>query len=189
MNLKICLVSLILLLFNSCESLQSNPVQNKPEEKQQNSQLCIWHETSKIDDCDIVYWFKYWSDIDEISWPERQKLITDLTDQDEDILKKILLSQGKNTPYQNRLRAQTWAVSLFPKLSESMRKFIQVAIYQPSQELLEMESVLVTLGKINTQQSSDIEQKILMLNKQQDQLEQLLNIEKSIMESGEKEKQ
>jgi hypothetical protein len=64
-----------------------------------------------------------------------------------------------------------------------------VAIYQPSQELLEMESVLVTLGKINTQQSSDIEQKILMLNKQQDQLEQLLNIEKSIMESGEKEKQ
>jgi hypothetical protein len=104
-------------------------------------------------------------------------------------LKKILLSQGKSTPYQDRLRAQGWVESILPKLSQHMRRFILIALYHPSQDLLELESALVTLSKINTQQSFKIEEQQLLLKKQQSQIDQLLNIEASIIQGIEKDKQ
>jgi hypothetical protein len=70
-----------------------------------------------------------------------------------------------------------------------MRRFILVALYNPSQGLLEMESALVTLSKINTHQSSNIEEQQLLLNKQQSQIDQLLNIEASIIQSIEEDKE
>ena len=100
-----------------------------------------------------------------------------------------MLSQGKNTPFQDRLRAQRWVESILPKLSLQMRRFILVALYYPSQGLLEMESALVTLSKINTHQASNIEEQQFLLNKQQNQIDQLLNIEASIMQSIEEEKE
>jgi hypothetical protein len=87
------------------------------------------------------------------------------------------------------LRAQVWTESILPKLSQQMRRFILVALYNPSQGLLEMESALVTLSKINTHQSSNIEEQQLLLNKQQSQIDQLLNIEASIIQSIEEDKE
>ena len=46
-----------------------------------------------------------------------------------------------------------------------------------------MESALVTLSKINTQQSFKIEELQILLKKQQSQIDQLLNIEASIIQS------
>jgi hypothetical protein len=105
------------------------------------------------------------------------------------VLKKILLSQGKSTPFQDRLRAQAWVESILPKLSQQMRRFIVVALYHPSQDLLEMESALVTLSKINTHQSTHIEEQQALLDKQQNQIDQLLNIEATIIKSIEEDKQ
>jgi len=100
-----------------------------------------------------------------------------------------LLSQGKSTPFQDRLRAQGWVESILPKLSQQMRRFILVALYYPSQDLLEMESALVTLSKINTHKRFNIEEQQILLNKQQSQIDQLFNIEASIMESIEEDKE
>ena len=184
----------LLFLASSCELLQTNePVVSEP---QSTKISCIWKvETINID-CNIHYWLKFWADIESIDWTARRVQIEQLTDSDSDILRKVLLSQGKSTPYQNRLRAQMWVESILPKLNDAMKKFIQVALYTPSQSLLELESALVTLSKINTQKVANIEeqrqqlqQQKLQLEEQKSQIEQLLNIEASILKNGQEDKE
>ena len=189
MNSKLLVLSSALFLFTSCELLPPlNPPQI-PVEELNDQRMCVWKNSSEEKNCKIEYWLQYWSETEDMSWPERKKQIDVLSEQDADILKKVFLSQGKSTPYQDRLRAQSWVQSLLPKFSLQMRRFILVALYHPSQDLLEMESALVTLSKINTHQSFNIEEQQLLLNKQQNQIDQLLNIEASIMESIEEDKE
>ncbi|MEP0356385.1 MAG: hypothetical protein ABJH06_10085 [Paraglaciecola sp.] len=184
---------LLLFLMSSCELLHTN----QPVNQVKNAQTyCIWKIKSTNVDCDVHYWLGYWAEVESIDWPERRTKIDALGDTDVDILRKVLLSQGKSTPYQNRLRAQIWAEAVFPKLNEGMRKFLKVALYTPSQSLLELESALVTLSKINTQKVESIEEwrlqlerQKLKLEEQQSQIEQLLNIEASILKNGQEDKQ
>ncbi|MDP5039333.1 MAG: hypothetical protein NWQ26_00465, partial [Paraglaciecola sp.] len=83
--------------------------------------------------------------------------------------------------YNDRLRAQRWIEILLPELSEEMQQFVKVMVYQPSQDLLELESALVTLGRVNSNLSQANEEQKLMIEKQKNQIEQLLKIEASIM--------
>ena len=189
MKFKLLVISSTFILLSSCELLSSINSSNSIVVDQTNQPLCVWENSLDVNNCKIEYWLQYWSEIEEMSWPERKKKIEDLSEQDTDVLKKVFLSQGKSTPYQARLRAQSWADLILPKLSQKMRRFILVSLYYPSQGLLEMESALVTLSKINTHQSFNIEEQQLLLNKQQSQIDQLLNIEASIMESTEEEKE
>lgn len=188
MKLKLLVIISTLFLFASCEVLQPLKTSQSPAEVQTIQAMCVWKDSSGGNNCNIEYWLSFWSGIEDISWPERKKQIDLLSEQDGDVLKKVLLSQGKSTPFQDRLRAQGWVESLLPKLSQPMSQFILVALYHPSQDLLEMESALVTLSKINTHQSSNIEEQQILLNEQQNQIDQLLNIEASIMESIEEDK-
>ncbi|MEO9946307.1 hypothetical protein [Paraglaciecola sp.] len=192
MKLNFLFVSLLFLI-SSCELLQTNQTVSQPKNTQT---YCIWKVKHTNIDCDIHYWLGYWADIESIDWPERKAKIDTLGETDADILKKVLLSQGKSTPYQNRLRAQMWADVVFPKLNDGMREFLKVALYTPSQSLLELESALVTLSKINTQKVASIEewrlrlaQQKLKLEEQQNQIEQLLNIEASMLKNGQEDKQ
>ena len=189
MNFKLLVVSCVIFFFTSCELLPSINSSKIPVEELNNQPICVWVKSSKDNNCKIEYWLQYWAEIEDMSWPERKKQIDVLSEKDADVLKKVFLSQGKSTPYQARLRAQSWVQSLLPKFSLRMRSFMLVAIYNPSQDLLEMESALVTLSKINTHQSFNIEEQQLLLNKEQNQIDQLLNIEASIMESIEEDKE
>lgn len=195
MKLTIVMVSSALLLLTGCELLNATrPIEatNTPAEvanPPSDSTICVWKNSAGDNNCKIEYWLQYWSDIEEMTWPQRQEKIDALSDQDGDLLKKAFLSQGKSTPYQARLRAQGWVETILPKLSQAMRRFILVALYHPSQDLLEMESALVTLSKINTHQAFNIEEQKLQLDKQKSQIDQLLNIETSIMESIEEDKE
>lgn len=134
--------------------------------------------------CNMDYWLYYWSEIEKKSWPQRKAEIENLGSDTESVAKKILLSQGKGTPYKDRFRAQNWLESLLPKLSPEMRNFMLVSIYQLSQELLEMESALVTLSRTNASLSNQNEQQKLLINKQKSQIDQLLKIEASIINSS-----
>jgi len=193
MKSKLLIICSTVILFTSCELLQPLNTAKTTVDLQKNQFNCVWIDPSQSNDheshCKIEYWLTFWSEIEDISWPERKKQIDELSLLDADVLKKVLLSQGKSTPFQDRLRAQGWAESILPKLSPQMRRFILVALYHPSQDLLEMESALVTLSKINAQQSFNIEEQQILLNKQQNQIDQLLNIEASIMENIEEDKE
>ena len=61
-----------------------------------------------------------------------------------------------------------------------MSQILRVIVYQPNQELLEFESAIATLSKVNTSQSRTIEDQQRRLEQQQQQLEQLLKIEASM---------
>jgi hypothetical protein len=148
--------------------------------------------------CDVDIWLQHWSALQTLTWPQRKGQIEGLSDKPVETLKKILLSQGKDTPYQDRLRAQGWVTSLMPMLSDDMQHFMTVAIYQPSQELLELESALVTLSKVSTHLANQVEEQTILieqqkgkielqkqvLDQQQNQIEQLLKIEASIMDNS-----
>jgi hypothetical protein len=187
MKIKLLLVLPTLFLLSSCELLQSAGMTKTPDDLVENHPMCVWENVTEENNCDITYWLKFWSGIEDESWPIRKKKIEALSNEKSDLLKKVLLSQGKSTPYQDRLRSQLWAELVLPELSHEMQRFIRVALYRPSQDLLEMESALVTLSKINTHQSSSIDEQKALLDKQQSQIDQLLNIEASIMESVEEE--
>ena len=189
MKSKLFIVFSRLILFTSCELLQSLKISQTMTEALKNPPICVWKNDVKTNECKIEYWIRFWYEIEDVSWPERKKQIDALSEQDTDVLRKVLLSQGKSTPFQDRLRAQAWVESILPKLSLQMHRFIIVALYHTSQDLLEMESALVSLSKMNTHQSLHIEEQQILLNEQQSQIDQLLNIETSIIQSIEEDKQ
>ncbi|WP_158968462.1 hypothetical protein [Paraglaciecola sp. L3A3] len=177
----------LLPIFSGCELLPKAKADlpSNPHKELLSQPICIW-AAEEAGDCQVEYWLRYWANIETISWLQRKKQIENLSESDEDLLRKIILCQGKGTPYQSRLRAQIWAETIMPKLSPDMRMFLKVALYQPSLEMLEMESALVTLSKTNSRNQKLVEQQQQQINKQNNQIDQLLKIETSIMSSGQR---
>lgn len=177
-------VLVTVMMISSCELLPLHKTNEVSEIELLNKPICVWQSIDNVvtKDCHVEYWIRYWSSLEGLSWSKRKAKIDILSDHDADILKKVMLSQGKDTPYQNRLRAQIWVEALIPKLSQEMGQFVKVAVYQPSLEMLEMESALVTLSKTNSRHEQSLEKQILQLSKQAGQIEQLLNIETSIIQ-------
>jgi hypothetical protein len=195
MIFKILPVVLMLMLLSGCEilDLMSNTEVEKTKIFEPTPRMCVLtpDQEDSLENCNIDYWMRYWSGVNNLTWPQRRAEINNLSETVPDTLKKVLLCQGKGTPYQNRLRAQTWAISIMPALTDEMRELFSVAVFQTSQELLELESALVTLSKINTNQSNRVEEQQQLIEQQQNQIErqknqieQLLNIEASIMDNS-----
>ncbi|MFT4938221.1 MAG: hypothetical protein ACI88A_001245 [Paraglaciecola sp.] len=195
MILRALPVALMLFLISGCETLATlNDGEVKTTEiTSPFVRICVFapEQMDKLENCNIDYWMRYWSEVDALTWPQRQAEIDNLTESAPDVLKKVLLCQGKGTPYQDRLRAQTWAISIMPALSDEMRTLLTVTVFQTSQELLELESALVALSKINSNQSNRVEEQQQLIEQQQNQIErqksqieQLLNIEASIMDNS-----
>lgn len=189
MNARILLVATLLTLASGCQIL--GQLTGTAPQSIQSAGFCVFvdQDVEQGPNCDVDNWLRYWSAVNTMIWPERKAQIENLSEEPADTLKKVLLCQGKGTPYQDRLRAQGWLTSLMPVLSDDMQQFVKVAIYQPSQELLELESALVTLSKISTNQANRVEEQKLLLDQQKDQIEQLLKIEASIMDNTKGDKQ
>ncbi|MBC3764416.1 hypothetical protein [Neptunicella marina] len=184
--MRIILTCGLLTLLAGCQLL---PLEGR--EPAEISYACADSDKLNLSDepCNLLGWFNYRQKIDNLSWPERKKRIATLSDSKVNTLKKIILSQNTTTPYQSRLRAQNQLNELKPALPKMMSALMSVWVLQPSQKLLEFESALVTLGKINARQSQTIDEQKLQIEQleqqhqqQQDQIEQLMNIETSLSE-------
>ncbi|GAA6185481.1 hypothetical protein Q4567_01805 [Aliiglaciecola sp. 2_MG-2023] len=152
----------------------------------EQNKFCLFVADSAVEhNCELTYWLDFWVEHDTLSWTQRKELINQLGDSTGELMKKVLLSQGKGTPYQNRLRAQGWADDLIPSLTEQMKQLLFVLVYRPSQELLEFESALTILTRMNTNQSKELDVQQQRLFEQQQQIDQLLKIEASMMEKKE----
>lgn len=144
-----------------------------------SSQFCLSESEQVVAyNCDLDYWLQFWIEQDKQSWSQRKTAMQSLPDDISGQLKRILMSQAKDTPYQDRLRAQIWAEKLLPQLTESMQQLLTVIVYQPSQAMLEYESALSTLSRVNSRQSEQLQQ-------QQSQIEAFMKIEASIVEAVE----
>jgi hypothetical protein len=201
--MKFLSVTLLLLALSGCQMLTSHPLSQKVSDTNDVNvpvNLFCLYINPPVDDkynCELSYWLHYWFAADPMSWEQRKAEIALLTDSAQDTLRKVLLSQGELTPYQNRLRSQVWTTNLIKDFDGGMQDLLTVMVYQPSQALLELESALVTLSKINSAQSTRIEeqQKLVdeqhsqiqqqqeLVDEQRSQLEQLLKIEASIMDN------
>jgi uncharacterized coiled-coil protein SlyX len=116
-------------------------------------------------------------------------LIKSLGNEPKQKLQQILLSQGSDTPYASRLRAQNWITSLQPQMDARMQQVLKLLVFEPSQQILELESAITILTRLNTRQEKTIEEleetlsiRNKEMEKQRDQVEQLLKIEANMSE-------
>ena len=105
------------------------------------------------------------------------------------LLQKVILSQPVNTPYKARLRAQHWFEQLLPALSPANQQRLKAIIHKPSEHMLEFESAVTLLSKMNNGQDKTIEAQENQINELKAQLEALLNIESNLMSQEEETQQ
>ncbi|MDN4503686.1 hypothetical protein QX776_14850 [Alteromonadaceae bacterium BrNp21-10] len=184
-------LSLIVLSLSGCQLMQEG-LQNRgymqPDCQTEDVQLYISDAP-----CDVINWLQYWAEQDQLEWQFRKESLAELTTSEVDNLKAIILSQPMDTPYQNRLRAQNNWLLVADKLTPKLALLLSHLMSKTSQKLLEYESALVTIGRINSrqaqtiqQQDQELEQLTLVLEQQQHKIEQLLNIETQLG-NGEKQ--
>lgn len=188
----------LLIVLQGCELL-SNKSKSEPALVINANEyvLCITALQSETfaDFCSLDKWLVFVFDISELTWAERLAKITQMGDDSRALLAKILLSQGTDTPYSNRLRAQNWVVNISGESSPAMKKILDELVYQNSQQLLEFESAITILSRVNVRQQKKIAELQTQVSaredeikKQQEQVQQLLKIETDLLEQNRSEK-
>ncbi len=194
--MKILVVIAIMLSLSGCELLKSF----KPELLESSEPLevadvsltkyCISQETiTRFEEfCELDWWAEKLIVASTTPWLERSEMIDALALDPKSLIEKVLLSQGDDTPYRNRLRAQKWIEELQTLTDKKMTQVLDILIFQPSQQLLELESAITILSKVNGRQEKTlIAQEVQIAEKNQEienqrkQVEQLLDIEASMV--------
>lgn len=146
---------------------------------------CWFNDVAPIEpmdnNCDVLYWLEYWVKADDTPWPQRAEKINTLGDGLEDTLHKIILSQPVNTPYQARLRAQHWIDEITPSMTPDMTRVLQVIVTRPSEHMLEFESAVTVMNRMNNEQDKTVLELQEQIKEQQKQIQDLLNIETNLM--------
>ncbi|MFT6087763.1 MAG: hypothetical protein ACI9UD_002010 [Glaciecola sp.] len=191
--MKILLILLAMISLPGCSLLKS-----LKSELSEPSEVASLMATKYCESQDSIAYFEEYCNLDAwseklilsstIPWPMRSDMIEALPQDPKSLLKKVLLSQGNDTPYRNRLRAQRWIEELKLVTDKSMTHVLDILIFQPSQQLLELESAITILSKVNNRQEKTIvAQEIQLLLKnteienQREQVKQLLDIEASMV--------
>jgi len=194
--MKMLFVLLLTLALSGCELL--TPLKREPSEvvNLMSTKYCESQETmarfGKY--CELNTWSDKLIFASTIPWPSRNDMIAALPDDPKSLIEKVLLSQGDDTPYRNRLRAQKWIEEIQTLSDKPMTQVLEILIFQPSQQLLELESAITILSKVNGRQEKTIaEQEIQLAEKNQEienqrkQVEQLLDIEASMVNQNRSE--
>ncbi|MFT5283282.1 MAG: hypothetical protein ACI94Z_002120 [Yoonia sp.] len=194
--MKILLILLAMISLPGCSLLKS--LKSELSELSEPSEVASLMATKYCERQDSIAHFEEYCNLDAwseklilsstIPWPMRSDMIEALPQDPKSLLKKVLLSQGNDTPYRNRLRAQRWIEELKSVTDKSMTHVLDIIIFQPSQQLLELESAITILSKVNNRQEKTIvAQEIQLLLKnteienQREQVKQLLDIEASMV--------
>ncbi|MDT0594644.1 hypothetical protein [Glaciecola petra] len=180
-------------LLSGCELVPKFVKDAQQDQASNGIQLCM-SEDNKVEFsefCKLENWLIFTLETEQQEWSQRKSKIAVLGDNPRDLLIKILLSQYQDTPYQNRLRAQNWVLKLLPKVDPDMRELLKSIVYNNSQQLLEYESAITLISRVNVRQEKTIQDLQIQLQeredrlqKQQDQVEQLLKIESDLIEQN-----
>ncbi|QCZ94074.1 hypothetical protein [Salinimonas iocasae] len=189
---KLILLPFIAVLTGCAGLQQSEPAPPEKNEPQpivvidDSDDFCLVSpEHEEFDhQCDFLHWAGIWLSADKTSWPDRKQAIANLGDSTPDLLKKILLSLPVDTPYQDRLRAQHWLNILKPKLQSNIAPLVETMVIAPNNEMLELESALVVLNKVNAEQAQSSEALKEELEAQRKKLEELLEVEATLMDKN-----
>lgn len=182
----------VFILLSGCELL---PVPDVKQPIQTESNECVfvtstdaistsWLMKSNAPECKMSFWLDIWSTASTAPWRERKVSIEQLGQTPDNELHKYILSQPIDTPYQVRLRAQNAFNSIRPYLQEDALSLFEQIAYMPSQQLLEYESAITILSQVNTRQAKRNEEQAQLLLEQEEKINQLLNLEASILEKN-----
>lgn len=179
--LKLGIVGVLCTLFLSAcklpgdyEVVKSPPVTNKG--------MCVFPEPADFKhNCQLSYWLNFWSENGAKPWPERQKMIQELGESKQATFIKVLLSLNPGTPYQSRLRAQNWATALLPKMTRKMAAYFRNTVLPTNQQLLELESAVTVLSRLNAEHNDKLERQQALIDAQRVKMEKLMKIEASMV--------
>ncbi len=148
--------------------------------------ICVFNDTVEAvkENCELAYWVGMWVQADNTAWPLRKKNIVALGDSPADKLRKILLSMPVDTPYQDRLRAKHWLDEITPDFTPEIQQAVTTLVASPNDQMLEYESAISMLSKVNTQRAHSIESLKAELEAQRKKLEELLQIEATLMDKN-----
>lgn len=188
--MKMLFFLLAVLALSGCELLK--PLKGEPSEvvNLMSTKYCESDDTMVrfAEYCELDTWADQLILASTIPWPIRSDMIDTLPNDPKSLIEKVLLSQGDDTPYRNRLRAQKWIEEIQTLSDKSMTQVVDILIFQPSQQLLELESAITILSKVNGRQEKTIaDQEIQLAEKDQEienqrkQVQQLLDIEASMV--------
>lgn len=189
---KVLVLSLIAVL-TGCAGLQPTPTP-EPETNspppvtiiKDSDDLClVLEDTAEFDhQCDLLYWVNLWIQADGTPWPQRKAAIDKLGDTLPQTIERVILSLPVDTPYQARLRAHHWLNNVKAQLAPEMMPLIETLVAAPNNEMLELESALVILNKVNAEQAQASEALEEELETQRKKLEELLEIEATLMDKN-----
>jgi hypothetical protein len=184
--MRILWVALLVMSLSACELLDKSYDAMATPEAPDGTYLCDTSEglQSFEEFCQLRTWTEFLLDANQAKWVERHDSVKNLGDETKQKLQKILLSQAIDTPYSNRLRAQNWLDEILPLMDEKMQQVAMLLVQKPSQQMLELESAITILSRVNARQEKTIKDLQETLNirseeikKQREQVEQLLKIE------------
>ncbi|MFC4698927.1 hypothetical protein ACFO4O_01975 [Glaciecola siphonariae] len=184
--MKIVWIYLAVIMLSGCELLEQKMGPLKDASVNKTTFLCETDEALETFEefCQVRAWAEFYIDADQTPWSLRHESIKSLGDEPKQQLQKVLLSQGIDTPYANRLRAQNWLSDISSLMDERMNQVATVFVQKPSQQMLELESAITILSRVNARQEKTITDLQETLNirsdemqKQREQVEQLLKIE------------
>ena len=188
-------IALGILLLTGCEVIKEKivPVKEIVEVKVDSREdwLCTTPEYQQVlnEFCYFENWAKFMIENAQIQWPQRKETIDALGDSPYAVVQKILLSQFNDTPYKFRLRAQNMITRLQTQVEPQVAELLEIVVYNQSQQLLEMESAVTILSRVNVENEKEIESLLaslesrqVELDKQRKQVEQLLKIEATMVD-------
>ncbi len=192
--MRIKLLLPIVALLGGCAAIEGNqsapviPVEDNSKTPQlmESDSLCLVSEDVATFEhqCDLLYWVNLWVQADNTRWPVRKDAIANLGDSVEDKIKKIILSLPIDTPYQSRLRAQHWLKEIDSELTPEMQTVVKTIVDAPNSEMLELESALVILNRVNTDKEKQIKMLEEDLELQTKKMDELLKVEATLMDKN-----
>lgn len=174
-----------------CESLSSSKKQLPEASGEGHSQtlskrFCLYETAPKgfKHNCNARYWVNLWIRASDQSWPQRKEILTALTDSEFDKLHAYILTLPNDTPYQDKLRAQLAVNDVLEGFKPVSRKAIDVIASEQNNLLMQFESALVVLEKENTSRGEKLIELQNELDGLRKKLEELLQIEATLMDKN-----
>ncbi|QJR79829.1 hypothetical protein CA267_003040 [Alteromonas pelagimontana] len=188
---KVLLLPIILFMtgcaaIDKTISLPETPaVSDNPVLDEDDMPCLVSKETAKFDhQCELNYWISLWVHAEATRWPERKKAISALGSSLPDMIRKIVLALPVDTPYQDRLRAQHWLTSVKDKLTPQMQQVVQTLVISPNDEMLELESAMTILNRVNSDQTQSLQALHAELEAQRKKMQELLEVEATLMDKN-----
>lgn len=194
--MRIMSVALLVATLSGCASLMEHASTPSPTTTAtpepvisadvSNGEICMVAEKHEAvaHNCNLTHWIGLWVEADRMDWSSRKARMASLNSHFEDTLQRVLLSMPTDTPYQDRLRAQRLLKDLAPVLTPEARLVVDTLLTRPNTQMLEFESAISLLSRVNSRQASTIENLKAELQAQQKKVEELLQIEATLMDKN-----